>query len=152
MSYDQKFGHRAFFSADAAAPEIVIDIGSAGSNSGELSCIVPCEVHQLQFHVTDEAVVGTTTAPTVIFTKRPTPNSATSESVVATLTIPNGTAVGAVIYTELSTPIAFAVGDTMEISHTVGTGGTVAGQGIAAFVCAYSPEVPANNSDMTASA
>lgn len=151
MSYTQRFGHRAFFSADAAAPEIVIDIGSAGSNSGELSCVVACDVHQLQFHVTDEAVVGTTTAPTVVFTKRPTPNSATGESVVATLTIPTGTAAGSVIYTELDTPINFQVGDVMEISHTVGTGDP-AGQGIAAFVCSHDPEIPGNNDDMTASA
>lgn len=151
MAYTQKFGHRAFFSADAAAPEIVIDIGSTGSNSGELSCVVACDVHQVQFLVTDEAVVGTTTAPTVVFTKRPTPNSATAESVVATLTIPDGTAVGSVIYSELSSPVNFQVGDVMEISHTVGVGAP-AGQGIAAFVCAHDPEVPANNTDMTASA
>lgn len=150
MAYTQRFGHKAFFSGDAAAPEIVIDIGASSANAGELSCVVACDVHQLQFHVTDEAVVGTTTAPTVIFTKRPTPNSATDESVVATLTIPNGTAVGKVVYKELTTPINFQVGDVMEVSHTVGTGDP-AGQGIAAFVCAHDPEVPANNSDMSAS-
>jgi hypothetical protein len=151
MSYVERFGHKAFFSGDAAAPEIVIDIGGASANAGELSCVVPCTVHQLQFHVTDEAVVGTDTAPTVVFTKRPTPNSATSESVVGTLTIPTGTAVGAVIYSELSTPVDFEVGDVMEISHTVGVGDP-AGQGIAAFVCSHDPEVPGNMSDMTASA
>lgn len=151
MAYQQRFGHRAFFSADAAAPEIVIDIGAASANAGELSCVVPCSVHQLQFHVTDEVVAGTTTAPTVVFTKRPTPNSATGESVVATLTIPDGTAVGAVIYSELDTPINFEVGDTMEISHTVGVGSPT-GQGIPAFVCSHDPEVPANMTDMTASA
>lgn len=151
MAYDLRLGHKAFFSADAAAPEIVVDIGAASANAGEMSCIVPCTVHQIQFHVTDEAVVGTTTAPTVVFTKRPTPNSATSESVVGTLTIPDGTAVGAVIYTELSTPVDFEIGDVMEISHTVGVG-SPAGQGIPAFVCARDPEVPGNMSDMTASA
>jgi len=150
MSYTQRFGHKAFFSGDAAAPEIVIDIGAASADAGELSCSVPCVVQQLQFHVTDEAASGTTTAPTVIFTKRPTPNSATSEAVVGTLTIPSGTAVGAVIYKELSSPVAFDVGDVMEISHTVGVG-TPTGQGIAAFVCSSNPEVPANMSDMSAS-
>ena len=99
MSYPERYGHRAFFSGDAAAPEIVIDIGAASADAGELSCVVPCTIHQLQFHVTDEVVAGTTTAPTVVFTKRPTPNSATSESVVGTLTIPDGTAVRAVIVT-----------------------------------------------------
>ena len=119
MAYTQRFGHRAFFSADAAAPEIVIDIGAASANAGELSCVVPCVVQQVQFHLTDELGGGTSTAPTVVFTKRPTPNSATGESVVATLTIPDGQAVGSVIYADLSTPVAFEVGDCMEISHTV---------------------------------
>lgn len=150
MAYPQRFGHRAFFSADAAAPEIVIDIGDTSADHGELSCVVPCEVHQLQFHVTDELAGGTSTPPTVVFTKRPTPNSATDESVVATLVIPDAQAVGSVIYVELDTPIAFEVGDVMEISHTVGVG-TPTGQGIAAFVCSHSAEVPANMSDMSAS-
>lgn len=150
MSYDQRFSHRAFFSPDAAAPEIVIDIGAASADAGELSCIVPNQVVQLQFHVTDEVVAGTTTAPTVIFTKRPTPNSATAEAAIGTLTIPDGTAVGAVIYKNI-TPVHFDIGDVLEVSHTVGVGAPT-GQGIAAAVCVYSPEEPANMTSVTASA
>lgn len=150
MAYDERYGHRAFFSPDAAAPEIVIDIGATGANAGELSCVVPCQVVQLQFHVTDEVVAGTTTAPTVIFTKRPTPNSATGEEAIGTLTIPDGTAVGAVIYKNI-TPVHFDIGDCLEISHTVGVGSPT-GQGIAAAVCSHSPEEPGNMTSVTASA
>lgn len=151
MAYTQKFGHRAFFSADAAAPEIVIDIGGSSTDHGELSCSFPCTVTQLQFHVTDELGGGTSVAPIVTFTKRPTPNSATGEAIVGTLTIPDGQAVGSVVYKNLTTPVRFNVGDVMEISHTVGTG-TPTGQGIATFICEHSPEVEANMTGLVASA
>jgi len=151
MGYTERYGHRAFFSADAAAPEIVIDIGAASANAGELSCVVPCVIHQLQFHVTDELAGGTSVAPQVIFTKRPTPNSATSEAVIGTLIIPDATAVGKVLYLELTDPVQMQVGDVVEISHVIGTG-TPTGQGIAAMQCAHSPEVPANMTDMIATA
>lgn len=150
MAYTQRFTHKAFFSIDASTLDDVLDIGAASADAGEMSCAVPCAVAQLQFHVTDEAVVGTTTAPTVIFTKRPTPNSATGEVAIGTLTIPDGTAVGAVIYKDID-PVSFAVGDTLEISHTVGVG-SPAGQGIPVVIAYHDPEVPGNMTDMTASA
>lgn len=149
MAYPQKASHLAFFSPDAAAPVIVIDVGAASANAGELSCNLSCRVKRVMFHVTDEAIGGTTTAPTVVFTKRPTPNSATSESVVATLTLPDTTAIGETIYADVD--VAFDIGDVMEISHTVGVG-TPTGQGIAAFVCELSEEVTGNLSEVTASA
>ena len=149
MAYPQKASHLAFFSPDAAAPIIVIDVGAASADAGELSCNLSCRVKRLMFHVTDEAVVGTTTAPTVVFTKRPTPNSATGEEVVGTLTLPTGTAVGETIF--LDVDVSFDIGDVMEISHTVGVG-SPAGQGIAAFVCELSEEVTGNLSEVTATA
>ena len=149
MAYPQSGGHLNYFAPDAAAPIIVIDIGASSADAGELSCYKPCRVKRLMFCVTDEAVSGTDTAPTVIFTHRPTPNSATNEAVVGTLTIPSGTAVGKVIYKDVD--YQFDVGDVMEISHTVGVG-TPTGQGIACFECEDSSEVPGNMSDMIESA
>lgn len=149
MAYPQSGSMLNYFAPDAAAPAIVIDIGGSSADAGELSCIKPCRIKRVMFAVTDEAVVGTTTAPTVVFTKRPTPNSATGESVVATLTIPNGTAVGKVLYKDVD--VGFEVGDALEISHTVGVGDP-AGQGIASCVCEDSPETPENMADMIESA
>lgn len=149
MAYVQAGTLLNYFAPDAAAPIIKIDIGAASADAGELSCIRPCRIKQLQFHVTDEAVVGTTTAPTVVFTKRGTPNSSSGEAVVGTLVVPTGTAVGKVLYKDVD--VAFDIGDVVEISHTVGTGDP-AGQGIASAICEDAPEVPANMSDMIASA
>lgn len=127
-----------------------IDIGAASADHGEFICIKPCSIKRFLFTVVGEAVSGTTTAPTVIFTKRPTPLSATSESVVCTLTIPSGTAIGKVIYKDVE-PVNFSVGDSVEISWTIGVG-TPTGMGFADFEVIDNPEVPGNNSDMVASA
>lgn len=156
MAYEKSGSWFNYFSPDDfTAVGGVLDIGAASADAGEAVCVKPCTIKRVMFVVTDEAVVGTSTAPTVVFTKRPTPNSSTSEAVVATLTIPDGTAVGAVIYADVDTSAAaaqFDVGDSLELSHTVGVGGSVAGQGIPAAICFDRNEDPANNSDMTASA
>ena len=154
MGYPQKGSHLAFFvpnipvSLNAAEVLKEIDIGASSADLGELVCVRSCYVTQVGFAVTGEVVGGTATAPTVIFKKRPTPLSATSESTVGTLTIPDTTAVGKVIY-ENVTPVAFAVGDSMEISHTVGTGAPT-GMGCYYFICDEAPEVAGNNTDMVA--
>lgn len=127
-----------------------IDIGASSADHGELSCFRRCSVRRLAFAVTGEAASGTTTAPTVIFTKRPTPNSATGESVICTLTIPSGTAIGKTVYKDID-PVNFAVGDSLEISHTVGVG-TPTGMGVAYGEADEDPERAANESDMIASA
>jgi hypothetical protein len=86
----------------------------------------------------------------VIFTKRPTPLSATAESVIGILTVPSGTAIGKVVYKDI-TPVSFAPGDSLEISWTVGTG-TPTGIGMWYVECNDDPESAGNQSDMIASA
>jgi hypothetical protein len=154
MSYIDKGSHLAFFTPlitlaqNAAEVLKEQDIGAASADHGELICVRPCYVTQCGFVLTSEAASGTTTAPTVIFTKRPTPLSATGEAVVATVTVASGTAIGKVTY-EANTPVRFAVGDSMELSHTVGVG-TPTGIGSYYFICEEDSETPANNSDMVA--
>lgn len=154
--YTQKFSHLAFFvpnipvALNAAEVLKEMDVGASSADHGELVCKRACRVTRLLFTVTGEAISGTTTAPTVVFTKRPTPLSATSEAVAGTLTLPSGTAIGKVVYKDID-PVAFKPGDSMEISHTVGVG-TPTGMGLYGFECEDSPEQPANVSDMLASA
>ena len=154
MAYPSKGSHLNYFvplitlAQNAAEVLKEVDIGASSADHGELVCIRSCMVVQCGFALTSEAASGTTTAPTVIFTKRPTPLSATGEAVVATVTVATGAAIGKVTY-ENNTPVTFAVGDSMEISHTIGTG-TPTGQGLYYFVCDEDPEVAGNNSDMVA--
>jgi hypothetical protein len=127
-----------------------MDIGASSADHGEMICVRPCKVVGLQFIVVGEIVGGTTTAPTVVFTKRPTPLSATSESAIGTLTIPDTTAIGVTVYKEV-TPVSLAVGDSVEISHTVGVGSPT-GKGFWELVLVDDPEDPSNNTGMLESA
>ena len=156
MSYPQ-FGNLLEFFRPAMAvaandtkPLCAIDIGASSADHGEFVCIKPCTISQLLFTVSLEAASGTSVAPTVVFTKRPTPGSATGEAEIGVLTIPSGTAIGKTVYKQI-TPVNFAVGQSLQLAHTIGTG-TPTGQGDADVVASYSPEVPGNNSNMIASA
>lgn len=154
--YDKSGSHLQYFvgniplALNAAEIYKEIDIGAASATAGEFLCVKPCMVHKFQFTMTGEVAGGTSVAPTVVFKKHPTPLSATGSSTICTLTIPDATAIGKTVY-KLVSPVAFAVGDSVEISWTVGTG-TPTGMGIPSFICHDSPEIEGNNSDEVASA
>lgn len=157
MSYTKSnANHLAFFSPlitlaqNAAEVLKEIDIGASSADHGELLCVKACKVYRLKFSLTSELAGGTSVAPRVVFTRRPTPLSATGEVVVGTVIVPDATAIGKTVYLDVE-PVAFAVGDSMEISHVIGTG-TPTGQGVYSFECFEDPEESANNSDMVESA
>lgn len=127
-----------------------IDIGAASGTLGDFLVVRPCVVKRFQFTLSGEAASGTSVAPTVVFKKRPTPQSATNASTLCTLTIPSGTAIGATVYKDIA-DVALAVGDSVSISWTVGTG-TPTGMGFQSMICMEDPEVPGNNSEMILSA
>lgn len=125
-----------------------IDIGAASGDHGELICTKACTVNLLGFIAVGEIPVGTTTAPTVIFKHRPTPLSATGEATITTLEITTSLAIGsAIVDSDLN--YEFAVGDSMEISWTIGVDGTVAGKGFWFGEASDSPEVIGNNSEVS---
>jgi hypothetical protein len=138
------------FATSTAVPLRALDVGAASASGGEFVCVQQCEVQKLQFTVTTEAISGTTTAPTVTFTKRPTPGSATGAAVVGVLTLPSGTAIGKTVY-KLVSPVVFQVGDAMQLDWTIGVG-TPTGEGIPSWICHADPEVEPNNADEIASA
>jgi hypothetical protein len=156
MAYERKSSMLGFFqpiitlAQNAAEVLKEQDIGAASADHGEYVCFRKCKVVRLAFAVTSEVAGGTSVAPRVVFTKRPTPLSSSSEAVAGTVIVPDATAVGKVVYKDI-TPVAFSVGDTMEISHVIGTG-TPTGQGVPYFECEDFPEDPSNNSDMVESA
>lgn len=153
MAYTQEGGWLNYFSPDAGDLVGVLDIGASSADAGEFVCIKPCVIKRVGFVVTDEVVAGTSTAPQVVFTKRPTPNSATGEVVTATLTVPDGTAVGETIILDLDTSDAdarFDIGDSLELSHVVGTGSPT-GQGIPFAVCMDAAEDASNMTGVTVS-
>lgn len=157
MSYTQvEANHLAFFvpciqlAENAAEVLKEIDIGAASGTHGELLCVRPCKIKEFRFTLSGELAGGTTTAPTVVFKKRPTPFSSSGQTTMATLTVPDATAIGKTVYKVIS-PVSMAVGDTVQITWTVGVG-TPTGMGYYSFICEDKNELPANNSDMIASA
>jgi len=133
-----------------AKPMCSVDIGASNGTHGEFVCVVPCRIIAAKFSVTLENVVGTTTAPYVVLTKYTTPGAGGTATVIGTITVPTGTAIGSVIYKKNLTT-ALAVGDVVQIKWVVGTGGSVAGQGNIDWYCEYSPESEGNNTDLAAS-
>lgn len=154
MSYPQSGGLLNYFmpniavSNDDANVLNQIDVGASSGDHGEYICVRACTMKQTGFVVAGEIPVGTATAPTVIFKKRPTPESGTGETLISTLEITTSLAIGKVIIEEVN--VDFAVGDSVEISWTIGVTGTVAGMGVAFANCSDSPEVIGNNSDVAA--
>lgn len=110
-------------------------------------------IHRLGFVVTT-TVACDTAAPVVEFNRRVTAGSASGEVQIDTLTIPDGTAAGSVVYAELSSPVTINPGEGLAAEHiTQGTdSGTAAGAGYYVFLGHYDPVNPAANSDMIESA
>lgn len=156
MSYEKQGSALEFFSPLGTAALGQITLSSASASLGEFVCHRQCTISRLMFTVTT-AVVGTTTAPTVVFSKRPTAGSATAAAVIGTLTIPTGTAVGTVIYKDISVTGAqpntgnLQVGQAVEVAWTVAVG-SPAGVGLAGFTSSEDPEVVGNNTKLVASA
>lgn len=136
--------------ANVTNPLCAVDIGANSGTHGEFICVRRCKVKTLLFIVSLEAVSGTTTAPTVVFTKRVTPGSDTSAVAMGTLTIPSGTALKKTVYKQI-TPMAFGPGDVIKVAWTIGVG-TPTGQGEVEIYAEEDPDVPENESNMIASA
>ncbi len=155
MAYEKYGNFLDFFrpvlaiAGNATKPLCAIDIGAASADHGEWVCIRPCVVKSLIFNVTLEAASGTTTAPTVIFTKRSAYGVSSGEAVIGTLTIPSGTAVGKTVMKDVE-PVAFAVGQSLEVSHTVGVG-TPTGMGDADVMAFHDPKLKGDNSNIVIS-
>jgi hypothetical protein len=127
-------------------------VSAAVAVHGEFMVLRRCKIKRIMFIVT-VAVAANSTAPVVTFRKRPTPNSSSGQSTIGTLTLPDLTGIGKVLYKDV-TPISLAVGDSICLDHTTQAvdGSAAAGAGYYAFELEFDPEVPANESDMIASA
>lgn len=134
-----------FFHPKAAVTKTsTMDLSSVAIADVSHICVDGCEVSRIQVLV---VVAPTVTAPVVTFRKRPTVASSVGQSSLGTITIPVGTAIGTVVYKNIS-PVQFQPGD--ELLPDVTTGCTV-GSGIASFVAHERNDSPANQSHLLAS-
>lgn len=127
-------------------------IDAAAAVHGEFIVAKRCKIKRIMFVVT-VLVAADTTAPVVEFNRRPTIGSATGEVLLGQLTIPDGTAVGTVIYKDID-PVTLEVGDSLALEHVTqaADAGIAAGDGYYAFELEPDPEYVANESNMVASA
>lgn len=128
MAYTQRMALGAF-PRKSNAFDTAENLAATAAVHGGYLITKPCSISEFQFYVTTTLVAGVT-APQVKITKRPTYNSASSEVVIATMTIPNGTAAGKVVGKRFS-PVQLDVGDELNFEHiTVANDtGTAAGAG-----------------------
>lgn len=155
MAYPQGNNLLNFFTpimtiaANNTKPLCAINIAAANATHGEFVCTTPCVIRRAGAVVV-LATVSTSTNPVITLKKYTAPAAGGTATTIDTITVPDATAVGKVYYVDnLSTQ--FQVGDVLQISHTLGTGGSVAGEVVMIANCEHSPESPANNTDMVVS-
>lgn len=141
-----------YFIPKSASRLTAEDLTASAAVYDGMICTRACRVSRVMFVVTVLTATDTT-APAVEFNRRPTIASATGEVLMGTLTIPDASAVGTVIYKDIE-PVEFAPGEELSFEHTVaGTdGSSAAGSGFYSFEIEDSPEEPLNQTKMTASA
>lgn len=129
-------------------PLSLIDLSASAGTHGEFVCVVPCVVRSAKA-IVQTAVVGTTTAPTVVLSKYLNPAAGSTATVLGTITVPTGASAGKGYYKDnLST--TFAAGNVMQIKWTQAVG-SAAGKVMVDWYCEIDAETFANNSNMVAS-
>ena len=156
MSYDKRGGMLQFFvpsyaiAANSTKPLAAINIAAANATHGEFICVVPCTIREAQATVVLNTV-STSTVPVITLTKYTLPGAGGTATTIDTISIPDASTVGQTYHVKnLST--SFAVGQVVQVKHTLGTGGSVAGEAVVSFVCEHDPETAANNAKMIESA
>lgn len=150
MAYTESvgFGHVMPAGSGVLAAD---DLSAAAATHGEYAVMEACRVNRIYFAVST-AVAADATAPVVTFAKRVTLGSDTGAVTIGTLTIPDGTAAGSVLFKEVD--VALAAGDSIRVGNTTQAvdGAAAAGAGYYGFRLEDKPEDDANQSDLSASA
>lgn len=156
MSYDKRGSMLKYFvpnlaiSGSATKPLAAINIAAANATHGEFICIVPCTIRQAQACVVLNTV-STSTVPVITLTKYTLPAGGGTATAIDTISIPDASTLGQVYYVK-DLAVSFLPGDFLQVKHTLGTGGSVAGEAVVSWICEDDPEVFANNSKMVLSA
>lgn len=146
-----EYGMYNYFVPRGTSPIAIEAIDASPAVHGGMMCFRRCKVKRLMF-LEETLVVATSTAPVVEFNRRPTVGSSSGEVLLGTLTIPDATAIGTVIYKDIE-PVVFNPGEELSFEHvTQAAGGSIAGDGYYAVECEDYPEQPGNETKMTASA
>lgn len=150
MSYDLASG--GMFNFTSTANGTAANLAATAADWAVMNVHFPIQVKRISFFV-KTAVTASTTAPKVTLFSRPTTASASGQVTLGVLTIPSGTAAGAVIYKDLeSVRVKPGYDLCFAVSLQATDSGTAAGAGFALARILEDPDVPGNMSLMTASA
>lgn len=128
------------------------NLAATAADWAEIHCHHPVMVKRITFGVTTAVTAGLV-VPTVTVYRRPTAGSNSSQVLLGTLTIANGTAAGSVVYKELeSVRIKAGEGLAFRVNVQATDGGTAAGIGFPGAIILADPEAPLNQALMIASA
>jgi hypothetical protein len=137
-------------SGSATKPLAAINVAAANATHGEFVCVVPCTIRQAQATVILNTV-STSTVPVITLTKYTLPGAGGTATTIDTISIPDASSLGQTLYVkDLST--SFLPGQVLQVKHTLGTGGSVAGEVVVSCICEDDPESLANSSLMIESA
>lgn len=105
------------------------------------------------FFVVTVLTASNTQNPTVTFRKRSASGVTSGQSTIGVLTIPSGSAVGTILYKDVE-PVELVPGNAIALDHTLQAtdSGSAAGSGYYGLDAQETSEVPANESNMVASA
>ena len=127
------------------------NLAATAADWAELHCHIPVQVKRITFGV-KTAVTAGNVAPTVTVYQRPTSGSNSSQVLLGTLTIPNGTAAGSIVYKDLeSVRIKAGQGLAFRVNTQATDNGTAAGVGFPGALILLDPEYPVNQALMVAS-
>jgi hypothetical protein len=117
--YTEKFGHLR----EAAAPG-AMSVSGTGLATPVYNIVSQCVPNRLVFTVLTAPTGGT--APVLQFLYRPTPASASGQVTLGTLTIPDATAIGKVVYKDITDATIMVPGGQIccscSTADTAGTG------------------------------
>lgn len=115
-------------------------------------CTKQCKINRIMAFVTT-ALVADTATPVITVRKRPTPGSATGQTTVGTITVPDLTAIGKVLYKDVN-PVEIDPGQELcfDVTTAATSAGSVAGASYMDFEGQDDPETPANEANMIKSA
>jgi hypothetical protein len=156
MSYAQQGNWLNFFTpnlaiaGNATKPLAAINVAAANATHGEFICVVPCTIRQAQATVILNTV-STSTVPVVTLTKFTLPSAGGTSTTIDTISIPDASTLGQTYYVK-DLNVSFLPGQVIQVKHTLGTGGSVAGEVVVSAVCEPDPESYANSSLMILSA
>lgn len=150
MAYPQR-GELAVIPSTTSAHLSPLSLTAAATTYARWLCNRSIMLKQFLFHVT--TATTTATAAVIRIKKHLSYGVSAGQVSIATITIPNSSSVGSVLYKNFS-PVQFAPGDEICIDVVnAGTDpGTANGAGFPSFQFDLEPESEANASDMTASA